>query len=89
MGSEPSSSFFHNLLFLGRISLVYDSNRQTPPSPLGFAVAIVPAIGAVVVIFLVRNFAPEAKGHGVPERSGASGLPLAGNALLADEGQPP
>jgi CIC family chloride channel protein len=31
------------------------------------AVAFVPAIGAVAVVFLVKNFAPEAKGHGVPE----------------------
>ena len=60
-------SFFHNLLFLGHISLVYDSNQHTPPSPLGFGVMLVPAAGAVVVVFLVRNFAPEAKGHGVPE----------------------
>jgi CIC family chloride channel protein len=60
-------AFFHNLLFLGQFSLQYDSNQHTPPSPVGFAVVLVPAIGAVAVIFLVRNFAPEAKGHGVPE----------------------
>jgi CIC family chloride channel protein len=60
-------AFFHNALFLGQISLHYDSNQHTPPSPLGWAVVFVPAIGAVAVIFLVRNFAPEAKGHGVPE----------------------
>ena len=60
-------SLFHNFLFLGRISLVYDSNLHTPPGPLGSAVALVPAAGALVVIFLVKNFAPEAKGHGVPE----------------------
>lgn len=60
-------SFFHNLLFLGRLSVVYDSNQHTPPSPLGYGVALVPAVGAVAVVFLVRNFAPEAKGHGVPE----------------------
>jgi chloride channel protein, CIC family len=59
--------FFHNLLFLGQLSTRYDSNQHTPPSPLGLGVALVPAIGAVAVIFLVRNFAPEAKGHGVPE----------------------
>ena len=60
-------SFFHNLLFLGRLSLVYDSNQHTPPSPLGWGVALVPPVGALAVVFLVRNFAPEAKGHGVPE----------------------
>ncbi len=60
-------SFFHNLLFLGRLSLVYDSNQHTPPSPWGPAVALAPAVGAVAVVFLERTFAPEAKGHGVPE----------------------
>lgn len=60
-------SFFHNLSFLCRLSLDYDSNQHTPPSPLGPAVALVPAIGALAVVFLVRTFAPEAKGHGVPE----------------------
>ena len=28
---------------------------------------LVPILGAVVVVFLVKIFAPEAKGHGVPE----------------------
>lgn len=28
---------------------------------------LVPVVGAVGVAFLVKNFAPEAKGHGVPE----------------------
>jgi CIC family chloride channel protein len=60
-------SLVHNLVFLGTISITYDSNQHTPPSPLGYAVALVPAVGALVVVFLVRNFAPEAKGHGVPE----------------------
>jgi chloride channel protein, CIC family len=66
-GFRALISFFHNLFFLGRISLDYDSNQHTPLGPLGYAIAIVPALVAVIVIFLVRNFAPEAKGHGVPE----------------------
>ena len=59
--------FFHNLLFLGRFSWQYDSNHHTPPGPWGSWVVLAPVIGAVVVVFLVKNFAPEAKGHGVPE----------------------
>jgi CIC family chloride channel protein len=30
-------------------------------------VILVPVVGALGVVFLVKNFAPEAKGHGVPE----------------------
>src|SRR5262245_26256549 len=60
-------AFFHNLLFLGEWSLVYDANVHTPPSPWGPFVILVPMLGAAGVVFLVGNFAPEAKGHGVPE----------------------
>lgn len=60
-------AFFHNLLFLGNLSLVYDANIHTPVSPWGAWVILVPVIGALGVTFLVKNFAPEAKGHGVPE----------------------
>jgi chloride channel protein, CIC family len=57
----------HNVLFLGRFAFEYDANLFTPASPWGAGVILVPVIGAVVVTFLVVNFAPEAKGHGVPE----------------------
>lgn len=60
-------AFFHNLLLLGRVSVAYDANRHTPASPWGPFVVFVPVVGAVGVAFLVKNFAPEAKGHGVPE----------------------
>ncbi|MGI6294816.1 MAG: chloride channel protein [Armatimonadota bacterium] len=57
----------HNLLFLGKFSFVYNSNVHTPPSPWGPFVILAPVVGAIFVAFLVKNFAPEAKGHGVPE----------------------
>ncbi len=60
-------AFFHNLFFLGQWSLEYDANIHTPPSPWGPFVIFVPVIGAAGVAFLVSHFAPEAKGHGVPE----------------------
>lgn len=60
-------AFFHNLLFLGKLSLVYDVNVHTAPSPWGPFVILVPVLGAIGVSFLVTRFAPEAKGHGVPE----------------------
>ena len=60
-------SMVHNLLFLRKFSAVYDANIHTQPSPWGAWVILVPVAGALGVSFLVKNFAPEAKGHGVPE----------------------
>ncbi len=57
----------HNTLFLGQFSVDYDANVFTPASPWGLGVVLVPVAGALVVAWLVKNFAPEAKGHGVPE----------------------
>jgi len=57
----------HNLFFLGDLSTVYDANIYTPESPWGPLVILVPVIGGLGVVFLVRKFAPEARGHGVPE----------------------
>ncbi len=57
----------HNVSFLGRLSFHYDASQHTPPGPWGPAVVFVPPLGALVVVFLVKTFAPEAKGHGVPE----------------------
>jgi len=59
--------FIHNVFFLGQFAVFYDANRFTPPSPWGAAVILVPVLGGLVVTFLVQNFAPEARGHGVPE----------------------
>jgi len=59
--------FVHNLLFLGQFSFVYDSNLFTPSPPWGAWVILVPVIGGLGVTFIVSTFAPEAKGHGVPE----------------------
>jgi CIC family chloride channel protein len=59
--------FIHNLLFVGRLMIPYDANVFTSPAPWGWLVILVPVIGAVGVTFLVAHFAPEAKGHGVPE----------------------
>jgi CIC family chloride channel protein len=60
-------ALFHNLLFLGRLSIFYEANIHTPPSPWGPLVILVPVIGGIGVTWLVKNFAPEARGHGVPE----------------------
>lgn len=60
-------AFFHNVFFLGKFSFAYDATLHTPASPWGAFVILVPVVGALGVVFLVKNFAPEAKGHGVPE----------------------
>jgi CIC family chloride channel protein len=60
-------ALFHNLLFLGRLSWEYDANAHTAASPWGPLVILSPVVGAWGVAFLVKNFAPEAQGHGVPE----------------------
>jgi chloride channel protein, CIC family len=60
-------SLLHNLFFAGRFSFEYDANVFTSPSRWGAFIILVPVIGGVIVTFLVSNFAPEAKGHGVPE----------------------
>ena len=57
----------HNLMFLGQLSFDYDANLHTPASPWGAWIILVPVVGAIGVAFLVKTFAPEAKGHGVPE----------------------
>jgi CIC family chloride channel protein len=57
----------HNFGFLGRFAFEYDANVFTAASPWGMGVVLVPVAGALVVAFLVKNYAPEAKGHGVPE----------------------
>lgn len=56
----------HNLLFLGRLDVDYDANVHTPPSPWGAGVVLVPVIGAIGVVLLVRRFGSEARGGGVP-----------------------
>ncbi|HJV65003.1 MAG TPA: chloride channel protein [Geomonas sp.] len=58
---------FHNAFFLGQLSPYYDASIHTPASPWGAGVVLVPVVGGMGVAFLVQHFAPETKGHGVPE----------------------
>ena len=67
IGFRGLIGFIHNLFFLGRISFLYDANTYTPASPWGVFVILVPVVGALIVTLLVTKFAPEARGHGVPE----------------------
>ncbi len=67
VGFRSLIGLIHNISFNGVISFYYDANKFTAPSSLGIWIVLVPVAGAIVVTFLVKNFAPEAKGHGVPE----------------------
>jgi CIC family chloride channel protein len=58
---------FHNALYNGAFSIWYDANLSEGPSRFGDWVLLSPILGGLVVVFLVERFAPEAKGHGVPE----------------------
>jgi chloride channel protein, CIC family len=59
--------FIHNLFFSGQFSFFYDANVHTPASPWGVFIVLVPVVGALIVTLVVTKFAPEARGHGVPE----------------------
>jgi CIC family chloride channel protein len=67
VGFRELIGLIHNVSFLGRLSWGYDANVFTPASPWGLLVILVPVVGALAVTFLVSRFAPEARGHGVPE----------------------
>ena len=60
-------ALIHNVAFLGSFSITLDANVFTKPSPWGAFIILVPPVGGMLVVFLVENFAPEARGHGVPE----------------------
>ena len=60
-------ALFHNIAFFGRFDFGFDALKHAEASPWGVWIIVVPMIGAVIVTFLIKTFAPEAKGHGVPE----------------------
>jgi chloride channel protein, CIC family len=60
-------ALIHNAAYFGRLSALYDANAQEPASPWGAGIILVPVVGGLIVTFLVSKFAPEARGHGVPE----------------------
>lgn len=60
-------AFVHNLAFLGRLSFDYNTSRFTDASPWGVGIILVPILGGLIVTYLIVNYAPEARGHGMPE----------------------
>ena len=57
----------HNGFYNGVLSFHYNANILEGPSRFGDLLFFSPIIGGLIVVFLVQRFAPEAKGHGVPE----------------------
>ncbi len=57
----------HNFFFLGTFQFAYEANDHTVANPWGIGIIFVPVVGGLIVAWLVKTFAPEAKGHGVPE----------------------
>src|SRR5271155_2710956 len=57
----------HNLMFNGVFQIAYDANILEGPSRWGNWVILSPILGGLLVVYMVERFAPEAKGHGVPE----------------------
>lgn len=60
-------SFFHNILFFAELSFNYNTNKHTTASIWSAGIIVMPAIVSLAVTWLIKKFAPEAKGHGVPE----------------------
>ncbi len=59
--------FIHNLLFYGEVTGAFEPESLMPLSPWGVLVIFVPVVGGLGVVWLTETFAPEARGHGVPE----------------------
>lgn len=57
----------HNLSFNGKFSVVFDAYQHATKSVWGIGFIFVPVMGAAIVCWLTQKFAPEARGHGVPE----------------------
>ncbi|SJZ48565.1 chloride channel protein [Consotaella salsifontis] len=60
-------ALIYNFSFYGVVSPFLDTNSFGPPSPWGAAIILVPVLGGLIVVYLVETYAPEARGHGVPE----------------------
>lgn len=64
---ESVIAVLHNLFFYGELSAHYDAKAAMEPSRFGAGVILVPVVGAVLVTWITRNLAPEARGRGVAE----------------------
>ena len=59
--------FSRNLFFYGEFSLAFNPDIHIAASTWGAGVILVPVAGALIVNWITERFAPETRGHGVPE----------------------
>lgn len=67
VGFRDLIGLIHNIFFLGELKVAYNASAFDPRDPWGPFVILAPVIGSIGVTWLVSTFAPEARGHGVPE----------------------
>ncbi len=57
----------HNIAFFGRFSTEYEVTSHTAESEWGWLIIFIPALGALVVVWITKHWSPEAKGPGISE----------------------
>ncbi len=60
-------ALIHNVAFLGHFSFIYNENFHTLASLWGLGAILIPMVGSIIVIWLLKKFAPGQSGLGVPE----------------------
>ena len=60
------TGFVHNIAMEGRFGFLVNEHEPLH-SIWGYGTFLVPAVGFVLVVFLLRKYSPESQGHGVPE----------------------
>ncbi len=60
-------AFCQSFSLYGTFSLRMNPNVYLEPSRWGVFVILVPVLASFIVTWVIRTFAPEARGHGVPE----------------------
>jgi CIC family chloride channel protein len=57
----------HNVFFLGHFSIAYNEILHTLPSKWGMGIIMIPMLGGLIVIWLIKNYASDQRGLSVPE----------------------
>ncbi|HTM64104.1 MAG TPA: chloride channel protein [Gammaproteobacteria bacterium] len=57
----------HNLFFSGKFDVLYRITTHTPVNAWGAGIILVPVIGGIVVIWIIKTFANDERGLGIPK----------------------